>query len=311
VRIAVLGASSFSGTAFTAEAWDAGHDVLELSRSAGHDLSQESGIDKIVQDVVGFRPHCFVNYAALNVVADSWKHYPDYYRTNVIGVATLADRLSRLDFLERFVQVSTPEVYGNTNSPFGKQRPSNYYEPSTPYAVSRAAADMHLSAMHKSRGFPVSFTRTVNVYGPGQQTYRIIPKTVLKILRGEKLKLEGGGESERSFIHVTDMALGTLSVAQSGDSGRVYHFATDRMTKIRDLVSMICGMIGVKFEDAVEVVEDRPGKDRMYLLDWLDSNVLLGWKPTVELEEGLEQTVSWFRGRSKDYAGQSLEYVHA
>lgn len=307
MRIAVLGSNSFSGKAFSQVATEAGHEVFRMSRPTFNLRYPE----RILEAVRSFRPSVFVNYAALNVVADSWRHYEDYYRTNTIGVTRLADRLRGFDFLDRFVQVSTPEVYGREAYCWsGPGAPNTIYLPSTPYAVSRAAADMHLEALHHSFGFPVCFTRTVNVYGPGQQTYRIIPKTVLKILRGEKLKLEGGGSSRRSFIHVKDMALGTLAVVQSGKSGEIYHFATPYEIEIRALVALICSQMGVEFERAVEVVNDRPGKDRMYFLDWSNSKSELGWEPTIPLVEGLEETVSWFKEHAHDYVGNSLEYEH-
>lgn len=305
MRIAVLGASSFSGSAFVAVARAGGHDVLPMSRPA-FDLVW--GQKRIAEAVERFRPDVFVNYAALNMVAESWKHYADYYQTNVIGVARLAEMLSRCDWLQRFVQVSTPEVYGN--APEGAIVPGEAFLPSTPYAVSRAATDMHLLAMHRSFGFPVSFTRTVNVYGPAQQPYRIIPKTVLKILRGQKLKLDGGGESVRSFIHVRDMAEGTLAVAVAGAPGQVYHFATDDELKIKTVVARICSALDVAFGDVVEIVSDRPGKDRMYHLDWEDSKTELKWCPKVSFLEGIDDTVFWFVAHAADYANHSLEYEH-
>jgi dTDP-glucose 4,6-dehydratase len=306
MKIAVLGASSFSGKAFVAHALELGVEVLQLTRSQGHDLN--SGIDLIKNEVSTFKPSHFVNFAALNVVADSWKYFPDYYRMNVIGVANLAEAIRRIDSLEKFVQVSTPEVYGNSIS--GEINPDERFNPSTPYAVSRAAADMHLQALHRTYGFPVCFTRTVNVYGPGQQPYRIVPKTVLKIARGEKLKLEGGGESRRSFIHVRDMAAGTMLAAQRGKPGLVYHFSTPEVTKIKTLVATICQTLGVDFKASVENVMDRPGKDRMYKLNWRLARHGLDWGPEISLEDGLEETVDWFKAHAEDYKSHSLEYDH-
>ena len=304
MKIAVLGANSFSGSAFVALARQEGHDVLPMSRPT-FDLVRSQ--ERIGEALERFKPAAIVNYAALNVVAESWKFYADYYLTNVIGVARLAERASHLDSLERFVQVSTPEVYGSSDR---KLLPTEPYNPSTPYAVSRAAADMHLEAMREAFGFPVYFTRTVNVYGPGQQPYRVIPKTVLKILRGEKLKLEGGGESARSFIHVEDMAAGTLAVAHRGRAGVAYHFTTPDLTPIKELVSAICRLMDVSWEDVVEIVADRPGKDRMYHLAGWQAEIEFGWKPKINLLEGLEETVAWFKAHAADYAGHSLEYEH-
>lgn len=308
-KVAVLGASSFSGAAFVAYARAHGCEVLPLSRSDGFDLNH--GLPQIREACDAFKPEWFVNFAALNVVAQSWVLYPDYYRTNVIGVARLADSLARAPWLERFIQVSTPEVYGNeAGSISDPLKPGAPFAPSTPYAVSRAAADYHLAALHRTFGFPVCFTRTVNVYGSAQQPYRIIPKTVLKVARGEKLKLEGGGYSERSFIHIRDVAAGILAVARSGRAGATYHFATPQMVPIRNLVSEVCARLGVAFDDSVEDAPERPGKDRAYVLDWELSKRELGWHPTIDIEDGLDETVAWFKAHANDYAADPLEYQH-
>ena len=303
-RIAVLGANSFSGAAFVAHAAAEGHEVMTLRRPF-HDLN--TGLDAIVGAAMDFQPDCFVNFAALNMVGESWEHFADYYRTNVIGVARLADGLRRIGCLAKFVQVSTPEVYGSTDWYLTEGAAFN---PSTPYAVSRAAADMHLRALHAAHGFPVCFTRTVNVYGPGQQPYRIIPKTVLKVLRGEKLKLHGGGRSTRSFIHIRDVAEATRRVALDGGPGQVYHIATARQVAIRALVAMICERMGVRLEDATEPAPERLGKDMAYLLDDAKIRTELGWRDQISLEEGLDETVEWFRARAPSLEGAALEYEH-
>ena len=302
-RIAVLGANSFSGAAFVAHAAAEGHEVMTLRRPF-HDLN--TGLDAIVGAAMDFQPDCFVNFAALNMVGESWEHFADYYRTNVIGVACLADGLRRIGCLRRFVQVSTPEVYGSTDGYLSEGAPFN---PSTPYAVSRAAADMHLRAQHAAHGFPVCFTRTVNVYGPGQQPYRIIPKTVLKVLRGEKLKLHGGGASTRSFIHIRDVARAILLVAVAGEAGADYHVATPGTIAIRDLVGKVCGILGVRVDEVAELDAERTGKDMAYLL--ADARIrALGWQEATDLDDGLAQTVAWFKERASHYEGDSLEYRH-
>ena len=301
--IAVLGANSFSGASFVAHAARAGHEVMPLQRPH-HDLNTR--LEAIVEAVRENQPDVFVNFAALNMVAESWAHFQDYYQTNVIGIARLADCLRNLG-LKRFVQVSTPEVYGNTA---GEERPlaeGAPFAPSTPYAVSRAAADMHLRALHRLHGFPVCFTRSVNVYGPGQQPYRLIPKTVLSILRGEKLPLDGGGRSCRAFIHARDMAAAILAVAERGRPGEDYHIATGYEIAIREVVKRVCELMGARFQDAVHEVSERPGKDRAYRLDDRKIRNELGWQESVPFQAGLTETVAWFRARADH---RSLAYEH-
>ena len=300
--IAVLGAGSFYGAAFVGLARRQGHAVLCLARPA-HDVNTH--LDAIMAAVEALRPDVFVNLAALNMVAESWQHAADYYRTNVIGITALAEALRQWGGLQRFVQVSTPEVYGTTETPLKEDAP---FRPSTPYAVSRAAADLHLQSMHAAYGFPVVFTRTVNVYGPGQQPYRIVPKTVLSILQDRKLPLDGGGRSSRSFIHVDDAAGATLRVALEGRAGETYHVATARQTAIRDLVEMICALMGRSFESVVEDVPERLGKDNAYQLDDSKIRAALGWRDRIGLEPGLAQTVADIRARPNEFV--RLNYVH-
>lgn len=301
---AVLGASSFSGAAFTNYAARNGHEVMPLSRPR-YDLN--SGIDAIMREVDDHKPEYFVNFAALNMVGESWKYFDDYYRTNVLGVARLAHELRQRPFLKKFVQVSTPEVYGTTDVHLKEGAPCR---PSTPYAVSRAAADMHLAALHATYGFPVCFTRSVNVYGPGQQAYRIIPKTVLLITKGRRLQLHGGGASTRSFIHISDVADSILRVAFNGRPGETYHTSTWVQTRIVDLVGKVCDLMGVYMGDVVEPAPERPGKDMAYQLDHGKIRDELGWTPRVELDDGLAETVAWFKERAQQFDDASLEYVH-
>ena len=300
--IAVLGAGSFYGATFVGLARRQGHAVLCLARPA-HDVNTH--LDAIMAAVEALRPGVFVNFAALNMVAESWRHAAHYYRTNVIGITALAEALRQWGGLQRFVQVSTPEVYGTTETPLKEDAP---FRPSTPYAVSRAAADLHLQSMHAAYGFPVVFTRTVNVYGPGQQPYRIVPKTVLSILQDRKLPLHGGGISSRAFIHVEDAAEATLRVALEGRAGETYHVATARQTAIRDLVAMICALMNRDFDSVVEDDPERLGKDMAYQLDDAKIRTALGWRDTIDLEQGLAQTVADISARPNEFV--RLNYVH-
>ena len=138
------------------------------------------------------------------MVGQSWERPEDWFRTNAVSTVILHNRLRQeCDFLTRYVHITTPEVYGSTNGWIKEDTP---YNPSTPYAVSRAAGDMSLKTFVDAYGFPAVSTRAANVYGPGQQLYRIIPRTILFIRLQKKLQLHGGGFFERSFIHINDVS---------------------------------------------------------------------------------------------------------
>lgn len=325
-KIAILGSNSFSGSHFAAYALEQGHEVLGISRSPElHkvflpyawqknpglfqfrqlDLNEDTG--PIVEALATLQPDYIVNFAAQGMVAESWLHPEHWYQTNVVANVRLHDQIRKFDFLKKYVHVSTPEVYGTCAGLIPEESPFN---PSTPYAASRAACELHLRTFLKNYKFPVTFTRSANVFGPGQQLYRIIPRTILFILLGKKLQLHGGGHSVRSFIHIRDVADGTLRVAHEGVPGEAYHFSTSRNISIRSVVEMICEMLGAKFDEVVDVVGDRPGKDAAYLLDNAKARKALAWEPRVELEEGIRDTIAWVKDNLETLKNQPQDYIH-
>ena len=324
-RYAVLGSNSFSGSHVIARLMNAGHEVLGISRSSEIDLvfraygwsptpgsfsfAQVSMNDTPLMTGVlnDFRPDVVINFAAQSMVAQSWDNPEDWYQTNVMGLVGLANILEGLPGLLKYVHVTTPEVYGSTD---GWVCESRQFSPSTPYAISRAAGDMHLYAMYETRGLPVCFTRAANVYGPGQQLYRIVPRTLLSARLGRQLRLEGGGRSTRSFIHIADVAEATYLIAQQGVPGEAYHISTDKIVSIRQLVERACLMTGVDFDELVIDVPDRPGKDDTYMLDSARLRRELGWSPTVDLEKGLLDTLSWIDGNLSRLAEAQDSYAH-
>lgn len=324
-RYVVIGSNSFSGSHFVARLLGAGHSVLGLSRSTEVsdvfrpyawsdapgaftfrrvDLNDSPTLAEALHD---FRPDVVVNFAAQSMVAQSWDSPEDWYRTNVVGLAALARQLEMLPGLEKYVHITTPEVYGSTS---GWVSESNNFHPSTPYAVSRAAGDMHLIALHQTRGLPVCFTRAANVYGPGQQLYRIVPRTLLSARLGRRLKLDGGGTSRRSFIHISDVSEATLRIARFGTPGRSYHISTEEIVSIRRLVEMACDLTGTEFDSMVEAVSERPGKDATYMLDSTRLKKDLNWRPVIDLKTGISDTLAWIDDNLETLSVESQEYVH-
>ncbi|MBF0469615.1 MAG: GDP-mannose 4,6-dehydratase [Desulfamplus sp.] len=327
-RIAVIGSNSFSGASFVAYLLEQGVDVLGISRSSephpvflpyrqviknGHgsfdfyQLDINYNLYEIMEILGRFEPEYVINFAAQSMVAESWIKPEEWFQTNVVAMVKFHDQLRKFLFIKKYVHISTPEVYGSCQ---GIVKESRVYNPSTPYAVSRAASDMSLYSFYKNYGFPVVFTRAANVYGPGQQLYRIIPRAVLFFLTGRKLQLHGGGHSVRSFIHIRDVAQGTLLAALNGTDGDIFHFSTSKNISIRELVEMIVLQTGVDFESCVEVVEDRPGKDAAYLLDSTKAKETLGWKDEITLEQGIEECIAWVKDNLNILRNQKSDYIH-
>ncbi len=328
-RITVIGSNSFSGAFFVQHCLGRGYEVLGISRSPEPDVAflpyrweEESksasrfrfhqgdlnrDLDSIDAAIRDFGSPIVVNFASQGMVAESWEAPADWYTTNVVSNVLLHERLRRMPFLSKFVHISTPEVYGNCQDRIPE---SESYRPTTPYATSRAACDMSLMNFRENYGFPVVFTRAANVFGPGQQLYRIIPRTIMGIKTGRKLQLHGGGSSVRSFIHMADVSEATLRIANQAEPGEIYHLSTERFVSVRELVEMICDQMGVAFTDHVEVVGERPGKDHAYLLDSSKARKELQWKPVRELEDGIAETVRWVEDHFETLKQQPLHYIH-
>ena len=168
-----------------------------------------------------------------------------------------------------------------------------------------------LKCYHNQYGFPVIFTRVGNIYGPRQQLYKIIPKTIFSILTGNKIPLHGGGKSMRAFIHCDDASRAVLNLLQNGKVGETYHISNDSRRSIERVVGIICYEMGVNFEDYVELSEDRRGKDGMYSLN-SDKMKSLGWESKVDISEGIQDTMTWIRN-NLDFLVKygKLNYEHA
>ena len=283
------------------------HKWVETKSFRFHQCDINQDNEKIAEIIRKERIDVVVNYAAQSMVAQSWEKPLDWFRTNTMSTIDLHERLRKIDTLQRYIHITTPEVYGNCS---GKVTETQAFNPSTPYAVSRAAADMSLQTFFQSYSFNYLGTRAANVYGPGQQLYRIIPKTIICILKGKQLHLDGGGKSVRSFIHIDDVSRATLKIIESGHVGDTYHISTERMISIESLVKMICDLMRVEFEDHVTVAPDRLGKDASYNLDSSKLRNELGWTDQISLEQGLSECIDWVKNDFANLSQLPDRYAH-
>jgi dTDP-glucose 4,6-dehydratase len=324
--ILVLGSNSFSGASFCAHMLKQEQPILAASRSKEPvgallpyswqqnrdllnftQLDLNHHLDEIIALIKKHKVKTVYNFAAQSMVGQSWQYPEHWFMTNAVSTIKFHNALRELDHLDKYVHISTPEVYGSCE---GLVPEHKNYQPSTPYAVSRAAADMSLHTFSDVYDFPVVFTRAANVYGEGQQLYRIIPRTILFALLGKVLPLHGGGHSTRSFIHIDDVSSATQMIGEKGKNGEIYHISTERMITIRALVEMLCDMLKVPFEQVCEVTEDRLGKDAAYLLDSEKLRKELNWQDAVSLENGLERTIHWVKQNLDTLATQPHDYIH-
>lgn len=327
-HIYILGSNSFSGAHFARFALNKGFTVTGVSRSPEPhsvflpyldskrrdrerffflraDLNHD--LDMLTTCMERAKPAYVVNFVAQGMVAESWLHPDQWLRTNTLSPLLLYEYLRHCPWLCKFVQISTPEVYGSTA---GLMRESVHYEPSTPYAVSKAAADMNLMCFFRAYNFPVVFTRAANVFGPCQQLYRIIPRTVLRFLTGGIVELHGGGQSVRSFIHIDDVVDATFRVMLHGDPGEIFHISTTRTISIHDLVHLIARMMEVDPGKHIRVSGERLGKDAAYLLDAAKLRQTLDWRDKHSLEDGIVDVVRWMRRNLSTLAALPQDYQH-
>lgn len=271
-----------------------------------HQVDLVRELDRLIRLLDDIQPFCIVNVAALSEVALSNFRPVEYFQTNCLGIVRLCDQLRTRPYLQRYAHISTAEVYGNCQYPVKETAP---LRPSTPYAASKAAADLYLTTLWKNFNFPVIILRSTNVYGKHQQLYKIIPRTLIYLKQGKQLELHARGRLIRSYVHVRDVVRGALSAIHMGKSGDIYNFSGEPGT-IADLVRTICEYRAYDFEAVTQAGDERPEQDFQYLLDSSKAQRELGWRQLVPFQEGLKEVVSWVEDNWEGILKEPHTYVH-
>lgn len=327
MKILVLGSNSFAGGMFSLTAAKSGMEVHGVSRSKHiprflnpittdllasdrfnfHNININNDLDQLFDLTNKIEPSYIVDFAGQGMVAESWSNPHQWYQTNLVSKVKWIDFLLDKKWLKKYIRISTPEVYGSTDE---LTMESDLYNPSTPYAVSHAAIDMHLKAYVEQHGFPAIIGRFSNFYGPTQQLYRIIPKTIIYARLGKRLPLHGGGMSTRAFIFGKDVASGIMQMLDSAKTGSYYHFSTNEFIRIRDLVQLIHSKMGLDFDRMIIETADRPGKDVNYFMSDTKARQELNWAPKTSLSEGIDRTIEWIDLYWNEIKNSSFEYEH-
>ncbi|MBR6301243.1 dTDP-glucose 4,6-dehydratase [bacterium] len=234
---------------------------------------------------------CVVNFAAESHVDNSIKHPEIFVETNVQGTLNLLQASKELG-VERFLQVSTDEVYGT----LGKT--GYFYEttplaPNSPYSASKASADMLVRAYHETYNMPTLNTRCSNNYGPYQYPEKLIPFFISKLLRGEKVPVYGDGLNVRDWLYVYDHCEAIDTVLHKGKIGEVYNIGGHNEKTNLEITHLILDAMG-KDESSIEYVQDRLGHDRRYAISNDKISSELGWAPSVTFEQGIKMTIDWY-----------------
>ncbi len=233
-----------------------------------------------------------INFAAESHVDRSILGSEIFYQTNVIGTNVLLETARRYN-VEKFLQVSTDEVYGSLGAE-GLFTENTPLSPNSPYSSSKAAADMMVTAFYHTYGMPVVTTRCSNNYGPLQFPEKLIPLMTINAMHDKKLPVYGDGLNVRDWIYVIDHNKAINLVFEKGRTGEVYNIGASREMKNIDIVKLLLKAVG-KDESLIEYVKDRPGHDRRYAIDSSKIQNELGWKPEFEFEQAIENTINWYK----------------
>jgi dTDP-glucose 4,6-dehydratase len=242
-------------------------------------LSAAAGVDAIV------------NFAAESHVDRSILEATPFVRTNVLGTQVLLEAARTLH-IDRFVQISTDEVYGSLGRS-GRFREETPLAPNSPYSASKAAADLLVRAYLQTHALPAIILRSSNAYGPYQFPEKLIPLMIAHASEGKPLPVYGDGLHVRDWVHVLDLCEAVLQVVERGRSGEVYNVSGGNERTNLDVVNAIVDLTGAP-KSLIRFVHDRPGHDRRYAMDSAKIQTELGWRPRRAFEEGLRETVKWY-----------------
>jgi dTDP-glucose 4,6-dehydratase len=307
--LVVTGAAGFIGANFVRRALAQRPDwhiiAFDALTYAGH-LDNLAGLDECgrfefvhadicdeaaVAEVLARSVWGVINFAAESHVDRSIQGAADFVRTNILGTQVLLDQ-SRRHGVQKFLQVSTDEVYGSLG-PVGRFTETSPLAPNSPYSASKASADLLVRAYHETHGLPAVSTRCSNNYGPYQFPEKVIPLFITNLLADQPIPLYGDGLNVRDWIHVWDHCDALLAVLERGQPGEIYNIGADSELTNLALTQAILRALG-KDESMIRRVKDRPAHDRRYAIDAGKISTQLGWSPRIGFEQGLRDTVRWY-----------------
>lgn len=261
-----------------------------------------------------YRPDGMINFAAESHVDHSIDRPEDFIHTNILGTFELLEAIRnwrndnenelKADF--RFCQVSTDEVYGSLDRE-GYATENSPYAPNSPYSASKAAADHLVRAYHQTYGLPALTTHCSNNYGPFQFPEKLIPLIIMNALAFKPLPVYGDGRNIRDWLYVLDHCRAIRLVMEHGQVGETYNIGANNERSNLDVVNQVCALLdelsprkdGLSYRQQITFVEDRPGHDRRYGIDFAKIKTQLGWVPETNFESGLRETVRWYLDHEK------------
>jgi dTDP-glucose 4,6-dehydratase len=268
------------------------HTLQDVKEDPRHTFVRGDICDRRkVQEVLSGGVEAIVHFAAESHVDRSILESASFVKTNVLGTQCLLDA-AREAHVRRFILVSTDEVYGSA-VPGEKFTEESHLAPNSPYAASKAGADLVARAYFRTYRFPVIITRCTNNYGPYQYPEKFLPLIITRALRGESIPVYGDGQQVRDWIYVVDHCAALDAILHRGREGEIYNLGAGNEWANVDIARRVLQLLG-KPESLLTYVQDRPGHDRRYALASEKVQKELGWAPETTLEAGLKQTVDWY-----------------
>lgn len=253
-----------------------------------YDIADEEQVAEVFS---AYEPKYVFHLAAESHVDNSIKDCSPFIQSNIIGTVNLLNASLQYG-VEKFLHISTDEVYGSINE--GSFTEESIYNPRNPYSASKAASDHFVMAYHNTYNLPVIITNCSNNYGPRQNKEKMIPQTILNLMSGKKVPVYGVGEQIRDWLYVEDHCEALIKVLNDGIIGEKYNIGGQCEMSNLNLVKTIIGIMG-ESESMIEFVEDRPGHDYRYSTDITKISNTLGWKPRFNFEEAIIKTIEWYR----------------
>lgn len=244
------------------------------------------------------KPDYVIHAAAESHVDNSIKDPGVFVRTNVVGTNNILNAALKIHTPEKFINISTDEVYGSVSS--GSSVETDSLQPRSPYSASKASADLLGQAYFETYALPVITTRCSNVFGPRQDTEKFIPKIINNIMNGKSIPVYGDGKNIRDWLYVQSKFDAICLLLEKGQSGQVYNIGADHGVENIEIVNMICDIMG-DGKNLITYVEDRKGHDRRYSVN-SEKIKQLGWNNNYDFEQALKHTVGWYKANSGWFA---------
>jgi dTDP-glucose 4,6-dehydratase len=264
----------------------------EVSNLTNYEFIQGDICDPMRVSEAVYEVDAVINFAAESHVDRSISGATDFIQANIVGVQVLLDAIKASGRDVRILQVSTDEVYGSIEE--GSWSENWPLQPNSPYSASKAGGELLARSFHRTHGMDVLITRCSNNYGTHHFPEKLIPLFITNLLEGKKVPVYGTGKNVRDWLHVDDHCRGIYQVLMNGRSGEVYNIGGGRELTNLEITRLILDVMGAD-EFSIEYVEDRKGHDLRYSVDWSKINREIGYEPQVNFEDGLRETVQWYR----------------